>query len=49
MTRDELKDRILELFPPLGDVEPWLCATTDEDELVVVIDTPASPALRTAA
>jgi ketosteroid isomerase-like protein len=42
MTRDELKDRILQLFPPLGDVEPWEWATTDEDEPVVVIERHAS-------
>ena len=38
MTRDQLTDRITELFPPLSDVEPWRWAQTEEDEPVVVIE-----------
>ena len=34
MTRDELTDRILELFPQLAEVEPWERAETEEDEPV---------------
>ena len=42
MTRDELTDRILELFPPLAEVEPWEWASTEEDEPVVMIERHAS-------
>jgi hypothetical protein len=38
MTRDELTDRIVELFPPLAEVEPWEWAETEEDEPVVLIE-----------
>ena len=31
MTRDELGDRILELFPALAEVEPWTWDQTDQD------------------
>jgi hypothetical protein len=37
MTRDELTDRICELFPPLAEVKPWDWAETDEGEPVVLI------------
>jgi hypothetical protein len=42
MTRDELTDRILELFPQLAEVEPWERAETEEDEPVVMIERHAS-------
>ena len=42
MTRDELTNRVLELFPPLAEVEPWEWAETDEGEPVVVIERHAS-------
>ena len=42
MTRDELTDRILELFPQLAEVEPWEWAETEEDEPVVLIERHAS-------
>jgi hypothetical protein len=38
MTREELTDRITELFPPLADVEPWEWAETPEGEPVVCIE-----------
>jgi hypothetical protein len=38
MTRDELTDRILELFPSLAEVEPWEWAETDDSEPVVMIE-----------
>jgi hypothetical protein len=38
MTRDELTDRIIELFPQLADVEPWDWAETEDDEPVVMIE-----------
>jgi hypothetical protein len=38
MTRDELTDRITELFPPLAEVKPWEWAETDEGEPVVMIE-----------
>ena len=38
MTRDELTDRIVALFPPLADVEPWEWAETEEGEPVVLIE-----------
>ena len=38
MTRDELTDRILDLFPQLAEVEPWEWAETEEDEPVVLIE-----------
>ena len=38
MTRDELTDRVIELFPPLAGVEPWEWAETDEGEPVVCIE-----------
>ncbi len=42
MTRDELTDRVLELFPPLAEVKPWDWAETDEGEPVVMIETHAT-------
>ena len=42
MTRDELTDRVIELFPPLAQVEPWDWAETDEGEPVVVVEKHAS-------
>ena len=42
MTRDELTDRIIELFPPLAEVEPWEWAETEDSEPVVVIENHAS-------
>jgi hypothetical protein len=42
MTRDELTDRILELFPQLAQVEPWEWAESEEDEPVVMIERHAS-------
>jgi hypothetical protein len=38
MTREDLTDRITELFPPLADVEPWEWAETPEGEPVVCIE-----------
>ena len=38
MTRDELTDRVIELFPPLVQVKPWEWAETDEGEPVVCIE-----------
>jgi hypothetical protein len=38
MTRDELTDRICELFPQLAEVEPWDWAESDEGEPVVMIE-----------
>ena len=38
MTREELTDRILELFPELAEVEPWDWAETEDDEPVVMIE-----------
>ena len=38
MTRDELTDRVLELFPPLAEVKPWEWNETDECEPVVMIE-----------
>ena len=32
MTREELSDRVIELFPPLAEVKPWNWAETDEGE-----------------
>jgi hypothetical protein len=42
MTRDELTDRIIELFPPLAEVEPWQWNETEDDEPVVLIERHAS-------
>jgi len=42
MTREQLTDRVIELFPPLADVEPWEWAETDEGEPVVVVEKHAS-------
>ena len=42
MTRDELTDRICELFPQLAEVEPWEWAETEEDEPVVLIENHAT-------
>jgi hypothetical protein len=42
MTRDELTDRILELFPQLAEVEPWEWAETEDSEPVVMIEKHAS-------
>jgi hypothetical protein len=45
MTRDQLADRILELFPSLAEVEPREWAETEDSEPVVMIEgTPPSPA-----
>jgi hypothetical protein len=41
-TREELTDRICELFPKLAEVEPWEWAETDEDEPVVMIENHAT-------
>jgi hypothetical protein len=38
MTREELTDRICELFPPLAEVKPWEWAETEDDEPVVMIE-----------
>ena len=38
MTRDELTNRVIELFPPLAQVKPWEWAETDEGEPVVCIE-----------
>lgn len=42
MTRDELTNRVIELFPPLADVKPWDWGKTDEGEPVVVVERHAS-------
>jgi hypothetical protein len=42
MTRDELTDRITELFPPLAEVKPWDWGETDDGEPVVVVEAHAS-------
>ena len=42
MTRDELTDRVTELFPPLAEVKPWDWGETDEGEPVVVVEAYAS-------
>ena len=42
MTRDELSARVLELFPPLAEVEPWDWTETDEGEPVVMIEAHAT-------
>jgi hypothetical protein len=38
MTREELTDRIIELFPQLAEVQPWEWAETEESEPVVMIE-----------
>lgn len=38
MTRDELTDRVIELFPPLAEVKPWDWAEPDEGEPVVMME-----------
>jgi hypothetical protein len=38
MTRDELTDRILELFPKLAEVEPWDWDETEDSEPVMMIE-----------
>jgi hypothetical protein len=38
MTRAELTDRVVELFPLLADAEPWSWAETEEGEPVVCIE-----------
>ena len=38
MARDELTDRVLELFPKLAEVEPWEWNETEDSEPVVMID-----------
>jgi len=38
MTREELTARVIELFPPLAQVEPWEWAETPDGEPVVVIE-----------
>lgn len=38
MTRDQLTDRITELFPPLAEVEPWDWNETEDDEPVAMIE-----------
>ena len=42
MTREELTERVTELFPPLAEVTPWDWAETDEGEPVVVVERHAS-------
>ncbi len=42
MPRDELTDRVIELFPPLAEVKPWDSGETDEGEPVVVVEAHAS-------
>ncbi len=42
MTRDELTARILELFPPLADVEDWRWDKTEAGEPIVLIEMNAS-------
>ena len=42
MTRAELTDRVIELFPPLAEVKPWNWAETEEGEPVVVVERHAS-------
>lgn len=42
MSRDELTDRILELFPPLADVAPWDWDETEAGEPIVLIEMNAS-------
>jgi hypothetical protein len=42
MTRDELTDRILELFPPLGDVGEWRWDQTEAGEPITMIESHAS-------
>ena len=45
MTRNELTDRVTELFPPLAEVEPWEWAETDgASRWSWSRSTPASPA-----
>ena len=38
MTRDELTERVTDLFPPLAEVKPWDWAETDVGEPVVMIE-----------
>jgi hypothetical protein len=38
MARNELTARVLELFPPLAEVEPWEWGETDEGEPVVLVE-----------
>jgi hypothetical protein len=38
MTRDELTERVLELFPPLAEVEPWDWNETEEGEPVAMVE-----------
>ncbi len=38
MTRDDLTNRVLELFPPLAEVEPWEWNETEEGEPVVMVE-----------
>jgi hypothetical protein len=42
MTRDDLTDRVIELFPPLAEVRPWEWAETDEGEPVVLVENHAT-------
>jgi hypothetical protein len=42
MTRDQLTERILELFPPLGDVEDCRWGDTEAGEQIVLIEMNAS-------
>jgi hypothetical protein len=42
MTRTELTDRVIELFPPLAEAKPWDWNETDEGEPVVLIEKHAS-------
>lgn len=42
MTRDELTERILELFPTLGEVEDWRWDETEAGEPIVLIEMNAS-------
>jgi hypothetical protein len=42
MIRDQLTDRVLELFPPLAEVEPWEWNETEDGEPVVMIEAHAT-------
>ena len=42
MTRDDLRERVVKLFPWLAKVGPWDWAETDEGEPVVVVERHAS-------
>ncbi len=38
MTREELTDRVVELFPKLAEVKPWEWNETEDSEPVVMIE-----------